>query len=265
MINSEQLHCGIYDSTLSRKYMTRTPVRETVRYELELYHNDKGVCFVDGEAYPVRRGMLLCARPGQKRSSQLPVRSSYIWVSPEAPEAELFRKLPQCIYIADPEAVEALLRRYTRLQQALSTPAPEPELTVGINGAFLELLHMCMRLSRGEAQRPMAGRLVREAYGYMDRHFSESCTLAQIAEHVHVTANHLHTVFLESEGMTPYDYVLQKRIERAKTLILMGEHSLAQIALETGFCSQSHFTAAFKKSTGQTPARYRKSLFDIPG
>ena len=53
MINSEQLHCGIYDSTLSRKYMTRTPVRETVRYELELYHNDKGICFVDGAAYPV--------------------------------------------------------------------------------------------------------------------------------------------------------------------------------------------------------------------
>ena len=151
-----------------------------------------------------------------------------------------------------------------RLQQSLLTSAPELERTVGANSLLLELLHTCMRLIRGDTKRPMAGRLVQEAYRYMDRHFCEDCNLEKIAAQVHVTANHLHTAFMESEGITPYEYVLQKRIERAKTLICSGEHSLAQIALETGFCSQSHFTAAFKKSTGQTPARYRKSIFDIP-
>ena len=97
----------------------------------------------------------------------------------------------------------------------------------------------------------------------MDKHFCQSCTLQEMAQQLHVSANHLHTVFVQSEKITPYEYVLEKRIERAKTLILMGESSMAQIALETGFCSQSHFTAAFKKKTGQTPARYRKNLFDI--
>ena len=95
----------------------------------------------------------------------------------------------------------------------------------------------------------------------MDKHYCESCTLAQIAEAVHLSANHLHRIFVESEGRTPYEYVTEKRIEKAKTLILMGKHSLAQVALETGFCSQSHFTVVFKKSEGQTPAQYRKQLF----
>ena len=264
MIKKEQLRCGIYDSTVAKRNISRTPERTAQCYELEIYHCDSGISHLDGATYPIRRGMLLCARPGQVRYSQLPIRSSYIWVTPDADTQAVLNALPPCTYLEGPQAVEALLRLHTRLQQTLLTPAPEPERTVGANGLFLELLHMCMRLIRGDIKRPMAGRLVQEAYQYMDRHFSENCTLEQIAAHVHVTANHLHTAFVESEGITPYEYVLQKRIERAKTLICIGKHSLAQVALETGFCSQSHFTAAFKKSTGQTPARYRKTIFDIP-
>ena len=263
MIQTEQLRCGIYDSTLAKRNLSPSPERTARCYELEIYHCDNGISYLDGVAYPIRRGLLLCARPGQVRYSQLPIRSSYIWVSPDAPAQAVLNTLPPCTYLEDPQAVEALLQLHTHLQQLLLTPAPEPERTAGVNALFWELLHRCIRLIRGDANRPMAGRLVQEAYQYMDRHFSEGCTLEQIAAHVHVTANHLHTTFVESEGITPYEYVLQKRIARAKTLICIGEHSLAQIALETGFCSQSHFTAAFKKSTGQTPARYRKTIFDI--
>ena len=207
--------------------------------------------------------MLLCARPGQVRYSQLPIRSSYIWILPEGDVAWVLEKLPVCTYIDSPETVELLLHLFTNLHSAMTGQLPEPEYTVTMNSILLELLHSCLTLCRGENRRPMANRMIREAYMYMDKHFCESCTLEQIATHVHVSANHLHTVFLQSEGMTPYEYITKKRIERAKTLILLGESSLAQIALETGFCSQSHFTAAFKKSTGQTPARYRKQLFDI--
>lgn len=263
MLNHEQLRCGVYDSTVARKYINRTPERIVQRFELELYHTDSGICFVDGTAYPVRRGMLLCAQPGQVRCSRLHIRSSYIWVVPDPDTEAVLRTLPLCTYLDEPEAVEYLLRRFTRLHSATLGTAPEPERMVGINALFLEILQSILQQCRGAQRRAVTNRLVREAYKYMDKHFCESCTLAQIADNVHVSANHLHTVFLQSEGKTPREYVTQKRIERAKTLILMGECSMAQIALETGFCSQSHFTAAFKKSTGQTPARYRNQIFDI--
>ena len=261
MLKNEQLRCGVYDSTVARRSETRTPQRITVRYEIELYHSDSGTCSVDEEAYPARRGMLLCTRPGQRRCSQLPIRSSYIWLVPDRDTEAVLKTLPVCTYLEDPEQIDALLQLFSRLYTVLEGARPPLQRMVAANALLLQILQSCMRLSGG-SRRPMANRLVREAKAYMDAHFCEDCTLEAVAAHVHVSANHLHTVFLRAEGKTPFAYVQEKRVEKAKQLILRGESSLAQIALDTGFCSQSHFTATFKKSTGQTPARYRKDLFD---
>jgi AraC-like DNA-binding protein len=261
MLKNEQLRCGVYDSTVARKTETRTPQRTTVRYELELYHTQSGICYVDSDSYPVRRGMLLCTRPGQRRCSQLPIRSSYLWLVPDPDTEAVLQSLPVCTYLEDPEQIESLLQLFSKLYTVLAEDRLTLQRTVAANALLLQILQSCMSLSGGK--RAVTGRLVREARAYMDAHFCEDCTLEAVAEHVHVSANHLHTVFLRSEGKTPFAYVLEKRLEKAKERILRGESSLAQIALDTGFCSQSHFTAAFKKSTGQTPARYRKQLFDI--
>ena len=51
-----------------------------------------------------------------------------------------------------------------------------------------------------------------------------------------------------------------KRIEKAKKLLMLGEKSLIEIALETDFSSQSYFTKIFKEQTGITPAMYQKEL-----
>ena len=261
MLNNEQLRCGVYDSTVARRTENRTPQRTTVRYELELYHTDSGTCYVDEAAYPARRGMLLCTRPGQRRHSQLPIRSSYIWLLPDPDTETVLKTLPVCTYLEDPEQIESLLQLFSRLYTVLESTGAPLQRTVAANALLLQILQSCMGL--GSGRRSMASRLVREAKAYMDAHFCEDCSLEAVAAHVHVSANHLHTVFLRAEGKTPFAYVLEKRVEMAKQRILQGESSLAQIALDTGFCSQSHFTAAFKKSTGQTPARYRKQLFDI--
>ena len=51
MLNKEKLRCGLYDSLVSQKYKGFTPQRTVVRYEIELYHTDSGVSFVDGHAF----------------------------------------------------------------------------------------------------------------------------------------------------------------------------------------------------------------------
>jgi len=60
--------------------------------------------------------------------------------------------------------------------------------------------------------------------------------------------------------MTPFAYVLKKRIAHAQRFIMAGDKSMLEIALETGFCSQSHFNKAFRAATGTTPVQYRKQL-----
>jgi AraC-like DNA-binding protein len=64
--------------------------------------------------------------------------------------------------------------------------------------------------------------------------------------------------FRHTFGVTPYQYVLQRRIDRAKSMLGSGRRSLTSIALELGFASHAHFTAAFHARTGSTPSDYRR-------
>ncbi|MBR2635336.1 MAG: helix-turn-helix transcriptional regulator [Clostridia bacterium] len=261
MLNQEEIHCGVYDSLISQKGKKFSPMRRAARYELELYHTDSGISYIDGKAFPVRRGMLVCAKPGQQRYSRLPIRSSFIWITTDSDVAWILDSLPVCSYVEDEETVEELLQLFARLHSGTAGPTWSAQQAVECNRRLLGILQIYLRQCREDEKPHLASQTIREAYRYMDKHYCESCTLSEIAQAVHLSANHLHKIFAESEGCTPYEYVTEKRIKKAETLILMGEHSLAQVALESGFCSQSHLTAAFKKSKGQTPAQYRKQLF----
>lgn len=54
-------------------------------------------------------------------------------------------------------------------------------------------------------------------------------------------------------GVTPHQYILQRRIEKAKYLLQQGKLSIAEVAATVGFCDQSHFTRYFKRIVGVTP------------
>lgn len=70
--------------------------------------------------------------------------------------------------------------------------------------------------------------------------------------------DHFARLFRETFRATPYQYLLSRRVERAKTLLRDPSLSIAMIALACGFTSQSHLNAVFKRLTGVTPGRYRK-------
>ena len=263
MLKKKDLRCSVYDSLVAVGHKSRTPLRTADRYELELYHTDTGIAHVDDKPYPIRKGMLLCTRPGQRRYSHLPIRCSYIWLPAGSEEGQALETLPSCTYIEDPQVVDTLLRDFTLLHSNLVSAETGPEAKVYRNRLLLEILQICMQQCRATSQPPAADRMIRDACHYMDRHFTENCTLTRVAGHLHISTGYLHTSFLRSTGCTPYEYVTQKRIDKAKKMILMGEASMAQIALETGFCSQSHFGSVFKKATGLTPAQYKKQLFEM--
>ena len=103
-------------------------------------------------------------------------------------------------------------------------------------------------------------RVAREAREYINENYTQDCSLSKIAEAVRVSPNYLHTAFSRGFGVTPYEYALRKRLEKAKRLIMAGEKSMLEIALELGFCSQSHFNKLFKEREGVTPAQYRAGI-----
>jgi AraC family transcriptional regulator len=67
-------------------------------------------------------------------------------------------------------------------------------------------------------------------------------------------------MFRQSTGQTPHNFIVRRRIERAKGLLRKPDLQLADIALTCGFADQSHFTTSFRKATGLTPLRWRREL-----
>lgn len=265
----EELQCGVFDSAVLRGVKGKSADREVMHYELELFHKESGISHVEGNAYPVRRGMLLCAKPGQIRYSDFPVRCSYIRIQPKK-DGEIDRLLaaaPDRIYIEDESEIEELMALFTRLCTVLIGNDPAKEAVNGLraNAILLDILYRLGRLWQGSgdvtAKTPIP-RLAADAYEYINEHYAEECSLRAIAAALHVSPNYLHAVFSREVGVTPFAYVTSQRVRRAKRLIAAGEKTMQEIALEVGFCSQSHFNKVFKEQTGSTPAAYRRRLLE---
>lgn len=97
---------------------------------------------------------------------------------------------------------------------------------------------------------------VRLAQEYLNAHFGDDISLNQLARAVQCSPFHLLRTFRRTVGLTPHAYLIQIRVQRAKHLLLTN-HSITQVALETGFTDQSHFTRRFKQILGITPGQYR--------
>ena len=94
-------------------------------------------------------------------------------------------------------------------------------------------------------------------------YFHESCSLGVLSRELHASPNHIRTVFQTEFGVSPYEYVLQKRIEEAKILIARQSTSFTDIAIRLGFCSQSHFNKVFKERVHFTPKEYQEAALKL--
>jgi AraC family transcriptional regulator len=92
---------------------------------------------------------------------------------------------------------------------------------------------------------------------YIDAHLHQEIKLTDLATLVSMSEFHFSRQFKRVLGTTPYQYLLQQRIERAKQLLRNSDRSIAAIALVCGFNSHSHLSKQFRQLTGITPKAYR--------
>ncbi|MCH4889244.1 helix-turn-helix transcriptional regulator [Acidaminobacter sp. JC074] len=94
---------------------------------------------------------------------------------------------------------------------------------------------------------------------YIEEHISESISIEELADLVSLGKFHFLNEFKKSTGMTPYQYLIDFKIEKAKKELVETNDTLVNIALSLGFSDSSHFTRTFKKHTHQTPKQYRQT------
>ena len=92
---------------------------------------------------------------------------------------------------------------------------------------------------------------------YIHQHLGESVSLDDLASEIGLSRFHFARRFRATTGTPPHQFLLRKRVERARMLLERTESPLLDIACTCGFADQSHMTREFKKRVGVTPGRYR--------
>lgn len=102
-------------------------------------------------------------------------------------------------------------------------------------------------------------RRLRNVRDFIDAHFQSDISLEQLATVAGWSRQHLIATFKKHFGGTPYAYLVARRLTAARKRILAGD-PLAIVAVECGFCDQSHLNRHFVRVFGQSPAAYARSL-----
>lgn len=105
----------------------------------------------------------------------------------------------------------------------------------------------------------LPSRTLQRVTDYIHDRLGDALTLEDIAGVAGYSPSHFIALFKESTGRTPHQYVITKRLERAKRLLTQSEEPIASIALETGFADQSHLTRMMRRRVGVTPGALRAS------
>ncbi|MEO0881245.1 MAG: AraC family transcriptional regulator [Pseudomonadota bacterium] len=103
-------------------------------------------------------------------------------------------------------------------------------------------------------------RELRNLNDYIDTQLGSSFSLTDLASVLDRSPLQMARAFKATTGETPYRYILMRRIGRARTLLESSSKTIAEIAYECGFASQSHMTTVFSDKLGITPGKYRKTL-----
>jgi AraC family transcriptional regulator len=98
---------------------------------------------------------------------------------------------------------------------------------------------------------------LRRVLEYINAHLEQDIHLADLADAADISQCYFVSLFKQSMGITPWQYVVQQRVERAKILLRQRNSPISDVALQCGFNSQSHFAQQFRKLTGVTPKRFR--------
>ncbi len=99
---------------------------------------------------------------------------------------------------------------------------------------------------------------IRRLKAFVEAHLSQPIRVADLSGVVGLSATHFSRAFGRSFGEPPHVYLIQRRLDRARHLMLTSDISLSDLAAACGFSDQAHFCRLFRRYTGRTPAAWRR-------
>jgi len=97
---------------------------------------------------------------------------------------------------------------------------------------------------------------VRQVIEYIEQHYAESISFDELSKQLHLTRSYLSYLFKRETGINFIHYLTDYRIERAKELLLSGQHMIYEISALVGYSDPAYFSRVFKKMTGKPPLEF---------
>ena len=246
-----------YGKYFSPVYKDKSPLRVLSTYEIELMSAANGIGFRDGQEFPYQKDHIYVFRPRQTRQSHGSFQAYYLHFSCADPLiTQYLDNLPGDVTAGDMRPFYGLFRD---ILTAMAHKAPGFELIV--NARITELIALLYNVSSvsapADSRYALYTSCAYDAAHFMQKHLAEHITLNEIAASAHLSPSFFHTVFKNILGVTPHRYLLDLRINTAKSLLTNSDKPLAVVAQESGFDSQVYLNYILKKELGVTPRQYR--------
>ena len=235
-------------------------------------------CYISGGTGTFRREQpgatgapgKLCVLPADHQSAWVingAIRLAHVYVSQE-------QFALGCVTLLDREPRELQLREITffddeqqtrRFHQLIQLNWSEPGERLLTSSLASELLDHALLSQVGmrsglQLKGGLAAYQRRQLVDMIEQQLAEPLNIGQLAAHCALSPYHFARMFRQSFGLPPHQYLLARRLARARDLLRNSALGLGDIALACGFASASHFANRFKQTVGATPGEYRAAF-----
>jgi AraC-like DNA-binding protein len=173
--------------------------------------------------------------------------------------------------VCDAEAglpAETLRSIVTELHAAIRSALDEERSAAQISLRRASQMLEQIRLPDGVSHEAVSGGLckwqIRKVADYVATHMHRPIRNEELAALARLTPAHFGRAFRNSTGEPPHEYVIRRRIERARDLMLSTDAPLSDIAQECGLADQSHLTRLFRRLVGESPRAWRRARASAP-
>lgn len=238
-------------------------VHDHYHNSFEVYYLQKGTCwyFIDQKSYHLTAGDIALIPTGviHKTSYETPTSSRSVFNCADSFIPESVRKLMQRTpYFARTDATASLVSEiFSTIQKEYE--APDEYAMDAVRVKVQQLFLLIARESRGQHQEKPESPIVEKAAGYIRKHYMDTVTLQDVAEHCFVSREHLSRIFKKETGFGFNEYLNIYRLKKANAMLTENPKSkVSQVAVSCGFNDSNYFSKQYKKMYGIAPTRAKR-------
>ncbi len=233
--------------------------RRINEYQMVYIPAGRGSLEMDGQGYKIEAGSLFLLFPEVRHAYQPDPETGWteFWVGFRGPQVDAF--LANGIIspnkpLYQPGHQSKLISGFLTIFEQVKLQSPLYQFRACAE--VVRLLAETLSLERLSAQPTRSQKIVEQAKVFIEENISTAFDLERLAAEARLSVPSLNEVFKSYTGMTPYQYCIHTKINRAKEILASGETSVKSISLQLGFDDPYYFSRLFKKKTGVSPSQW---------